>query len=580
MKRIALFLLSVFVAGGTLQAGGQVLEIDDIGYEQIYYASFSLKSEKKVRIEAEGAGGTRVIRRTNSSSVDKENMFAYAWIINADSRKMVWRMSIDNTDKSFGSDWNRSFEGNVRLPAGEYEVYFSAVEPSIFNLDGGLITIGKVFKRIFSNSDEWDDDADKWFIRISGVEEVSGEKLTKKYIEKEKEDAILHLYGSRDSERMSRGFTLTKPLNIDIYAIGEAYRGEVFDYGWIIDAQTRERVWTMREADTEHAGGAEKNRMSHEKIHLKAGDYLVYFTLDDSHSPEEWNSNPPYDPFYWGITLRAADKDFEPSIVKKYVEAKVQPVVSIDRVGDYAYKEAGFKLTRDSRIRIYALGEGRDGEMFDYAWITSAKTGEIVWKMRYSKTRHAGGASKNRLFDGVIKLPAGEYIAYYQTDDSHSYEDWNSAAPDDAEMWGVTIYPVGKDNSIKALDITERKDGDILAKLVRIGDDERVRKQFTLDRKTRVRIYCIGEGEWDEMYDYGWIRNMDTDDTVWKMRYRKTEHAGGAKKNRVVDTIMTLDAGTYTVYYRSDGSHSFRDWNDSPPRDERNWGITIYKLDK
>jgi len=62
------------------------------------------------------------------------------------------------------------------------------------------------------------------------------------------------------------------------------------------------------------------------------------------------------------------------------------------------------------------------------------------------------------------------------------------------------------------------------------------------------------------------------------MRYRKTEHAGGAKKNRMIDTIITLDAGTYSVHYRSDDSHSYHDWNSSAPHDKRNWGITVFNL--
>jgi len=61
------------------------------------------------------------------------------------------------------------------------------------------------------------------------------------------------------------------------------------------------------------------------------------------------------------------------------------------------------------------------------------------------------------------------------------------------------------------------------------------------------------------------------------MTYRRTDHAGGAKKNRVFDHTITLPAGEYDVYYVSDGSHSFRDWNDRRPNDPVNWGITISK---
>ena len=87
-----------------------------------------------------------------------------------------------------------------------------------------MITVGKVFKRIFSEADRWDDDSDKWHIKISGVDEVSSEKITKKYLDKQKEAAIINLTGTRDGKSESRGFTITDPLTVSIYAIGEGYK--------------------------------------------------------------------------------------------------------------------------------------------------------------------------------------------------------------------------------------------------------------------------------------------------------------------------------------------------------------------
>ena len=78
--------------------------------------------------------------------------------------------------------------------------------------------------------------------------------------------------------------------------------------------------------------------------------------------------------------------------------------------------------------------------MYDYGWIEDFNTGETVWEMKYDDTRRAGGDSKNRLFDGVIRLKAGDYIAHYRTDDSHAYKTWNSSPPRDRKNWGLTIY--------------------------------------------------------------------------------------------------------------------------------------------
>ena len=118
----------------------------------------------------------------------------------------------------------------------------------------------------------------------------------------------------------------------------------------------------------------------------------------------------------------------------------------------------------------------------------------------------------------------------------------------------------------------------ILIQIDRVGDDENREKEFKLDHDTDVRIYALGEGDRDEMYDYAWIEDFNTGRTVWRMRYRDTRSAGGASKNRLFDGTIRLKSGTYAVFYVSDDSHSFSDWNADPPRDRKSWGITIYKL--
>jgi len=77
--------------------------------------------------------------------------------------------------------------------------------------------------------------------------------------------------------------------------------------------------------------------------------------------------------------------------------------------------------------------------MYDYAWIENANTGKVIWEMTYRKTSRAGGAQKNRIFNDQILLPKGEYYVIYETDDSHSFDDWNASPPEDPGNWGITI---------------------------------------------------------------------------------------------------------------------------------------------
>jgi hypothetical protein len=117
----------------------------------------------------------------------------------------------------------------------------------------------------------------------------------------------------------------------------------------------------------------------------------------------------------------------------------------------------------------------------------------------------------------------------------------------------------------------------MLAQLVGVRDDEQVRKPFSLDRDTDVRVYAIGEGTGGEMVDYGWIEDAKSGRRVWEMTYRVTEHAGGANKNRRFDGVIRLPAGNYVLRYATDGSHSFGDWNAAPPDDPEAYGITVYR---
>jgi hypothetical protein len=99
-------------------------------------------------------------------------------------------------------------------------------------------------------------------------------------------------------------------------------------------------------------------------------------------------------------------------------------------------------MDRDGAVRIYALGEGSGDEMFDYAWIADSESGRRVWEMKFEDTEHAGGAEKNRVFDGTIRLARGDYELVYRSDDSHSFGEWNAPAPRDFTNWGVTLYRV------------------------------------------------------------------------------------------------------------------------------------------
>ncbi|HTY37654.1 MAG TPA: hypothetical protein VMH23_11110 [Bacteroidota bacterium] len=354
-----------------------------------------------------------------------DNLDDYGWIMNAKTGSRVWQMDERTMKNAGGARKNRMVRETLQLPAGQYVAYF--------------VTDGSHSYRSWNAAPPYDPAF--WGMTI-WVKDESQKKYAKTFDFKPSapKNVLVDLTRLGDHEVRSKAFTLKNGMDVHIYAIGEGRDHEMSDYGWIVDATTRKKVWKMEYDQTSHAGGDKKNRIVDKVLHLDKGSYVVHFVTDDSHSYRDWNSSPPFDPEHWGITVSAASDQFNPSDVTSYEERDNPSVLaSILRVGDDERQHKKFSLAKTSTVHIYSVGEGRDGEMYDYAWIEDANSGRTVWKMKYRMTERAGGASKNRLFDGTISLPAGSYIVYYETDDSHSYDDWNDTPPDDPEAWGVTV---------------------------------------------------------------------------------------------------------------------------------------------
>jgi len=284
----------------------------------------------------------------------------------------------------------------------------------------------------------------------------------------------------------------------------------------------------------------------------------------------------------WGITISATDERDRKKFKPYRYEEDENVIVSITRVQNDENRSEGFTLKENSKIRVYAFGERSDSRrlLADYGYITDAKTRQKVWAMDVDRTNHAGGASKNFFVDEVIVLPRGSYVVTYLTDDSHAYNQWNAPPPFDPEHYGITLMGAGEDFNMGVVGkYVEERDKNVIAQIVRVRNSANKEERFTVDRTTKIRIYGIGEGEKRLMYDYGWIQNAQTREVVWEMTYSMTLHAGGSRKNRLVNTTILLDKGTYILHYISDDSHSYGNWNADPPEDQQYWGITLYQDD-
>lgn len=572
------------------------ITLKDFRTEEVKGLGFTINKDLTVHINAVGGGSKNSWKEFWGGKQRSNEMFAGGWIINAETREVVWEMTMEN---SSGREEERTSEDDVQLKKGSYEVYYAA--------HGYASSSGMNYYSINVDRRSGKSKSDKFVDKFLGWFDEDYKDMYAEFMEKAKDVWGIYLSASKadessiaifnapkkqstvvfsatgigDGAYVRKVLTVNRGVTVNVYALGEGRgKNEVFDYGWITNTDTRERVWEMKYSNTDFAGGSSKNILFNGEVRLEKGSYELNYVTDDSHSREDWNSKPPYDPFSYGVTITAKnDNDKSAIAISDYSSEKKNIIVQLTRARDDDFLQSGFSLKEETRLHIYAIGEGHVGdELADYGWIINAKTRERVWEMKMRNTVHAGGASKNRLADEFITLPKGDYLVFYQTDDSHSYNDWNDDKPYDADAYGITIMGTGENFSPKNIaTYVESESENVLVQLIKVRDDKHVRQRFTIDKPMKVRVYAIGEGVGNSMADYAWIEDAKTGDVVWEMTYRTTMHAGGAKKNRMFDRFISLEKGEYELHFQTDDSHAFNDWNDDPPEDRTHYGVTIYK---
>lgn len=572
-----------FVVAANASGAETVITIKDLESGDLKSAPFTVTRDADLQVRAIGA------ERKSS-----EAMFAYAWILDVQTRRVVWSLDEEFTSAVKGSELLREFSDELRFKAGTYEVYFFAGDPYF----GGYIGDQKV-RDLLDALGAWLDKGSakgeaSW---RSGVSEevnkrlmvsIQGDAAVLRRIDKPAGPRpIISLLSPGNDAYLSAGFSLPREMDLEIYALGEYSFGDeqLVDRGWIINAATRERVWDMTRHNTDWAGGAEKNRRARERLRFPSGNYVAYYVTDDSHTLGQWNANPPFDPGAWGLQIFAVNES-DAAVIVGYEDAyDTSPLIRLTRVGDNALVTKAFRVESPARLRVYAIGEYDrfSDRMADYGWITRADRSEKIWIMKGDNSEPAGGAAKNRQAEAIIELDPGEYVAYYTTDGSHSYAGgWNSSPPYDQQSYGLSLFPAESGAKVRviAIDNTRLRAPDALAAVLDVRNHEERSASFSLTSPTRVRIHAVGEGTRSGMADYGWIEDSRTGHIVWEMTYRKTEHAGGASKNRMVNQTILLDKGEYILHYVTDDSHAFGSWNAAAPDDPTFWGITVTAIDR
>ncbi len=429
------------------------------------------------------------------------------------------------------------------------------------------------------------------------------------------EPRIVALHGLDTQEVRQQGFTLPAAARIHVYARGGALRtlgrhrteSPFFAYGWILNAATREVVWQMDGATTRRDWDY---RVADQYLDLPQGHYEAYFAnhgFAQSLLFAQWGRNIDR------RQLQAAGGErphgflaalgADPSSLLRHWQARAgnygmeiylpggdpariplfdaplhwkNGVIRLPADQDGGHWTQVFHLAKPAMVHLYAEGEGSDSRLNDYGWIQEVRSRRRVWEMSADKAAFAGGARKNRRQVEFLLLDAGDYEAHFITDGSHSPADWNAAPPCDPGFYGLTLS-LPRDGDLAAFSLIQPRAWPLLAELVRVGNDQDRRQAFTLPTARQVRVLAIGEADGDDVADEVWIEDP-SGKRVWFLDPQHSLHAGGARKNRMSDELISLPQGSYTLRIRTDGSHAYGDWNSPAPWDAEHYGISVYAV--
>ncbi len=356
-------------------------------------------------------------------------------------------------------------------------------------------------------------------------------------------------------------------------------------YGWIKRRSERGPVWAP---DVRRTQMDDLIEIVADTIHLEAGTYDVFYTTEGPTSESEENA-----PFlgltpYW--TNRVGDLFFVISDISSVDDAR-RSMREIDLgtsrpgtsnllwdtgfSGDWESFEQLLDVRSQTSVHIYAVGE-LCSRMCDSGSIVNAQSGETVWEMTWENTTPAGGTDRNRQFVGSVSLDEGLYRAVYQSNSKHSFENWTANPPFDPDAWGMQISSDGS-GSIQKFSVDES--GRQLVAMRRIGNDALRKKQIVVNEALNVFLDVMGEiSTSGTLYDYAWLEQNDTREKIWEMSLEDSRPAGGSNTNREEDAVVQLSAGTYTLYYQTDDSHSYDSWEKPKPTHPERWGVALYTL--
>lgn len=397
---------------------------------------------------------------------------------------IVWEMSQENSIHAGGAEQNRLAHASVELQPGIYRASYRT-------------DATHAYSDWVANPPY---DVAGWGLSLTVASNEPVPVALDVWNEREPAVSILRV---ENSQFKAVTFAVNAAERVLVYGLGEMKSNDRYDYGWIEQAvgvdpfagrsdeddfePNRDlTIWEMTYDGSVAAGGDRSNRRVMSFVDLPPARYNLYYRTDESQAYDSWSNGEPNHGEQWGVAVFSIDdtnpnrisildqatweyerEDFEERIsaeVETAVEAAVSEaleavsevtaeevnerlgfdesdvLLAMNRLENNANVSGSFTLREKSRIRIVALGEiTESGERYDFGSIEKANSGELVWDMTWENTVAAGGDDANRIFEGEIELPAGEYVVRFSTDGTHSFNHFDTRPPSTPAAWGITI---------------------------------------------------------------------------------------------------------------------------------------------
>jgi hypothetical protein len=115
--------------------------------EQVRHDAFSIDRPVRIAIDAVGSF---------EAEGERSRLSAYGWILDRESRDVVWRMEPDHA--ALGRGTLAVVVDTVQLAPGTYDVYFTSYGNERTSSFGGI----DILERLFRARSKWKDDEDEW----------------------------------------------------------------------------------------------------------------------------------------------------------------------------------------------------------------------------------------------------------------------------------------------------------------------------------------------------------------------------------------------------------------------------------